>query len=110
MKVYGLKNCDKVRAAMRALTAAGFAPALVDIRAAPLEEADFKRFFDTFGEDLLNRRSTTWRGLDVDERARDPVRLLSAYPALMKRPVIEAGGRLTVGWTSQTEVAWLGKP
>ena len=59
---------------MRALAAAGHAPELVDIRETPLEEADFERFFEAFGAELLNRRSTTWRGLDAGAAGRRPGR------------------------------------
>ena len=109
MKVYGIRNCDTVKKAMRALAAAGHAPELVDIRATPLEEADFRRFFEAFGAEMVNRRSATWRGLDDAARAEDPVRLVSAHPTLLKRPVIEEGGVLTIGWTAETEAMWLGK-
>ena len=51
---------------------------------------------------MVNRRSTTWRGLDEAARAGDPVRLISAHPTLMKRPVIEDGGVLTLGWDAET--------
>ena len=107
--VFGIRNCDTVKKAMRALADAGHAPELVDIRATPLEEADFRRFFEEFGEEMVNRRSATWRGLDAAARAEDPVRLVSAHPTLLKRPVIEAGGVLTIGWTAETEAMWLGK-
>ena len=107
MKVYGIRTCDTVKRAMGELAAAGHAPELVDIRATPLEEADYQRFFDAFGEALVNRRSATWRGLDPGEREGDPVRLIFAHPTLMKRPVIEAGGVLTLGWGAQTRTRWL---
>lgn len=109
MKVYGIKSCDTVRKAMRALAAAGRAPELVDIRATPLEGAEIQRFFATFGEALVNRRGTTWRGLGEAEREADPVRLISAHPGLMKRPVIEDGERLTLGWGPESQAVWLGK-
>ena len=109
MKVYGIRNCDTVKAALRALDAAGWAPELVDIRRTPLEEAEIQRFFDAFGAALVNRRGTTWRGLDPAAQAEDPVRQISAHPALMKRPVIEADGRLTLGWGPEVRTAWLGK-
>lgn len=109
MKVYGIRNCDTVKKAMRALETAGHAPELVDIRATPLEEADFLRFFEAFGEEMVNRRSATWRGLDAAARAGDPVRLVSAHPTLLKRPVIEAEGAMTIGWTAETQARWLGK-
>lgn len=109
MKVYGIRTCDTVRRAIRELAAAGAAPELVDIRETPLQDTDIERFFEAFGEDLVNRRSTTWRGLDDATRASDPVRLISAHPTLMKRPVIEADGRLTLGWSAETRAGWLGK-
>ncbi len=109
MKVYGIRNCDTVKKAMRALAGAGHAPELVDIRATPLEEADFRRFFEAFGDEMVNRRSATWRGLDAAARGSDPVRLVFAHPTLLKRPVIEDGGVLTIGWTAETEAMWLGK-
>ncbi len=108
MKVYGIKSCDTVRAAMKALAAAGHAPELVDLRADGIETADLERFFAKFGAALVNRRSTTWRGMCEAERAGDPVRQISAHPTLMKRPVIEADGRLTLGWDTSVQAEWLG--
>lgn len=110
MRVFGIRNCDTVRRAMKELAAAGWAPDLVDIRATPLEASDWQRFFAAFGDKLVNRASATWRALSDAERAQDPVRLLSAHPTLMKRPVIEAGGRLTLGWSAPTRASWLETP
>ena len=107
---YGRKSCDTVRRALRELTEAGHAPALVDIREPPLPPAEIARFAEAFGPALVNRRSTTWRGLDEGARAGDPVVLIAAHPTLMKRPVIEAGGRLTLGWEKETRAQWLGNP
>ncbi len=50
MKVYGIKSCDKVRAAMKALTSAGRAPELVDIREQPLQISDLEAFHSAFGD------------------------------------------------------------
>ncbi|MEX5727224.1 arsenate reductase [Rhodovulum iodosum] len=108
MRIYGLKSCDTCRKALKALEAAGHAPAFHDIRAAPLPPGEITRFRDTFGDALVNRRSTTWRGLDEADRAADPAALLAAHPALMKRPVIEADGVLYLGWGPEVQVALLG--
>jgi len=67
----------------------------------------FERFYTTFGDALLNSRSTTWRGLSEDERARPVLELIAAHPALMKRPVIEDGARLTLGWGKDVAADWL---
>lgn len=108
MKVYGIASCDRVKKALRALEAAGYAPEFVDIRKTPLEAAEITRFFSAFGEALVNRKSTTWRGLSPEERAQRPERQISAHPALMKRPVIEADGELTLGWDAVAQARWLG--
>ncbi len=107
MRVYGIKSCDTVRKAMKDLAAAGNAPELVDLRETPLEVSVWKRFLDDFGEALINRRSTTWRGLDEVERGADPLRLLTDHPTLMKRPVIEQGDRRTLGWDAKVREIWL---
>ncbi|MEM6576840.1 MAG: ArsC/Spx/MgsR family protein, partial [Pseudomonadota bacterium] len=56
---------------------------------------------------LINRRSTTWRGLSEDERSTDPQSLLTEHPTLIKRPVIEAGEAIHVGWTRDVQAALL---
>ena len=107
--LYGLKTCDTCRKALKALEeAADGGVSFRDIRADPLSEAERSRFLAAFGEKLVNTRSTTWRGLSEDERAKAPDALLKAHPALMKRPVIEGPGGLTLGWDKATEAAHLG--
>jgi len=88
MIIYGLKNCDKCRKALRANPGAS----LRDIRDEPLSADERARFLAVFGDKLINQRSTTWRGLTAVERAQTPDTLLAAHPALMKRPVIEIDG------------------
>lgn len=105
MIVYGLKTCDTCRKAVKALAAEGREPVLRDIRAAPLSPEDLARFLEAFGADLVNRRSTTWRGLSEAERAAAPEVLLRAHPALMKRPVIDTDGRLYLGWDATVQAA-----
>ena len=107
IKVYGLKNCDTCRKAVKAFEAKGMAVELVDIRANPLGSDQIEAFKAAFGESLLNTRSTTWRGLSEEERAGDMIELLSTHPALMKRPVVEGNGRLTLGWTKAVQAEWL---
>lgn len=99
MRIYGLKNCDTCRKAAKAL--ADFE--LVDVRATPMASDLLARALDRFGDGLVNTRSTTWRGLDATVRARPPLELLEAYPALMKRPLIEAEGQLYLGWSKDTQ-------
>lgn len=101
MKVYGLRNCDSCRKAIRDLAAEGHEAELVDVRQSPLDAATLARFHAELGDGLLNTRSTTWRGLSEAERAAPALTLLADHPALMKRPVFEtADGALYLGWAT----------
>ncbi len=108
MHLYGLKNCDTCRAALKALRAAGQEVDFTDLRADTVSSENLVRFQAAFGAALINRRSSTWRGLSDSQRAADPLDLLAAHPALMKRPVIEAGGQLYLGWGADVRAALLG--
>ncbi len=99
MDIYGLKNCDTCRKAAKALPSARF----VDLRADGLPEALLLRAIERFENDIVNRRSTTWRGLNADERAQAPLALLQAHPALMKRPLIVSGDQMYLGWGAETQ-------
>lgn len=100
MKIYGLKNCDTCRKALKALPNAE----LQDVRDTPLEADFLSLALQQFDEKLINTRSTTWRGLSEDERARPPLELLRAHPALMKRPLIQTSkGDLLLGWTRDVQ-------
>lgn len=106
MIVYGIKTCDTVKKAIKALEAAGHPVSFRDIRAEPLTTAEISEFSKAFGEKLINRASTTWRGLSEAERAAAPEALIAAHPALMKRPVIR-GAVLTIGWDKAAQAAHL---
>lgn len=107
LTLFGLPSCDTCRRARRALEAEGHAVALRDLSAAPLTEAEAADLLAEFGPALVNRRSTTWRGLSEAERDADPAALLPAHPALMKRPLITDGRRRTLGWDAATRAGWL---
>lgn len=101
MIIYGLKNCDIVRKARKALPEA----IMHDVRDSPLPRDKLNSFLAVFPGALVNKRSTAWRKLSEAERASDPIALLQAHPALMKRPLIEARDQLYLGWTAENEAA-----
>ncbi len=105
IKFFGLKTCDTCRKALKTLVAAGHDLTVIDVRADGVLAADLARFHADFGDDLVNRRSTTWRGLSDTQRAGDPLALLAAHPTLMKRPVIETGATLYLGWGGDVQSA-----
>ena len=81
-----------------------------DLREDPPASAEVRRWAGAVGwETLLNRRSTTWRGMPAPARAdldaARAVALMVAHPALVKRPVIESATGIVVG---MDEAAWAG--
>lgn len=108
MKFYGLKTCDTCRKALAALRSAGQVPEVVDVRADGLSRDTVAAIVAAFGTRAVNRASATWRGLDDAARALDPVDLILAHPAVMKRPVIAHQGQLFLGWDATVQNALLG--
>ena len=109
--LYGIANCDTVRKARRSLDAAGVSYRFVDVRKDELEADRLRAWVDAVGwETLVNRRGTTWRQLPDDQRegldADQAVELMVEHPTLIKRPVIEQDGEITVGWTAETAARW----
>lgn len=101
MRLYGLKNCDTCRKALKALPKAH----LVDVRAEGVPEDVLATALAQFGDALVNTRSTTWRGMDEAERNKPPLEQLQASPSLMKRPLIVDGADMYLGWTKETQAA-----
>jgi len=108
MQIFSLKSCDTCRKAIRELRAAGHHVAVIDIREPGVTPQDLVRFYRALGDNLVNRRSTTWRALSASERAQPPLELLANHPTLMKRPVIDANGQLFLGWGPDVRNALLG--
>lgn len=108
MRFFGLKTCDTCRKALAALRAAGIDPQVTDVRADGLTADDIAAIVAAFGDRAVNRGSATWRGLTAQARALPAAELLAAHPVVMKRPVIEAQGKLYLGWGRDVQAALLG--
>ena len=111
LTVYHLKSCDTCRKAIKALGTAGHDLSLVDVRADGVSQDVLENLVAEFGwETVLNRRSTTWRGLsDADKSDIDngkAVALMSANPTLIKRPIILKGSKTTIGWAKDAQSVW----
>lgn len=109
MKIYGLKNCDTCKKAMKAL---GDNASFHDVRANGVTKTQIAKWAKAVGwEKLLNTRSTTWRGLGEKEKAdinqTKAITLMLEHPTLIKRPVIENGSDVHCGWAKDTQAAVL---
>jgi arsenate reductase len=102
--LYGLSNCDTCKKAQAELKAAGRSVTFVDIRTGADLATKVPAWIAAKGpETLVNKRSTTWRALSDNERGQvetgAAAALLIANPTLIKRPVIEVGSEVFVGWS-----------
>ena len=102
--VWGIPNCDTVKAMRAALVAAGWVVDFRDFKKVGVPPQRLPDWMTAVGwERLLNRQGTTWKKLEpaVQAAAADEhgaATLMVAHPSVVKRPVIEwPGGRITVG-------------
>lgn len=101
--IYGIKTCDTVRKARNWLEGRGLAPRFVDYRAEGLDPERLAAWEQAVGwEKLLNKASATFKGLaDTDREDLDrgkAIALMQAQPTLIKRPVLDVDGAITVGF------------
>lgn len=104
MTLYGIPNCDTIKKARAWLDAAGLSYTFHDYKKEGVDEARLGDWIEREGwEKLLNRAGTTFRKLpDADKQGLDPARakaLMLANPSAIKRPVLEAGDRLLIGFS-----------
>ncbi len=101
--LYGIPNCDTVKKARVYLDGRGVAYHFHDYKKAGVEAADLKRWVGEVGwEKLLNKAGTTFKKLpDADKTGIDETKaiaLMLANPSMIKRPVVEGGETLLVGF------------
>ena len=101
--IYGIKNCDTMKKARAWLDAKGVAYDFHDYKTAGIAKDKLKGWSDKLGwETLLNRAGTTFRKLpDADKEAiteKKALALMLAQPSMIKRPVLEVGTKLLVGF------------
>ncbi len=101
--LYGIKSCDTVKKARGWLEQHHGDYRFHDLRLDGLEATRLRRWVKTLGwETLLNTRGSTWRQLpDADKRnlnATSAAQLMLAHPTLIKRPVLENGTEVMVGF------------
>lgn len=111
MIVYGIPGCDTIKKARRWLADSGIEYTFHDYKKSGIDTERLSTWASQVGwETLLNRRGTTWRKLD--EAVRDgidearAIELMAEHTSLIKRPVVETGNQLLVGfdqttWTEQ---------
>lgn len=104
ISLYGIRSCDACRKALKWMRERDIRHEYVDIREVGLNTPLVNRWQDSINwQELLNRRSITWRKIpecDRNELNRDKARaLLLHYPTVMKRPLLDLGSRIVLGFS-----------
>lgn len=108
-KVYGIPNCSSVKKAIASLKENEIDVLFHDFKKHGVPPPLLDEWIETFGLDkVINRKGTTWRQLDENQqnKALSPEgakTLLLEFPSLIKRPVVEHKGRLSIGQTDFTK-------
>jgi len=108
--LYGIRNCDTIKRARAWLDGRAIAYVFHDYKSAGLERATLVRWSRELGwEKLLNRSGTTFRKLPESQRegldAQRALDLMLAQPSMIRRPVLDTGRGLIVGFVPQTYAA-----
>jgi Spx/MgsR family transcriptional regulator len=101
--VYGIKNCETMKKARAWLEQRGIAYAFHDYKAQGIDRGRLEGWAREVGwETLVNRAGTTFRKLPEDAKdgltEKKAIALMLEQPSLIKRPVLDVGGKLTVGF------------
>ena len=101
--IHGIKNCDTMKKARAWLDDHGVAHSFHDYKTQGIARDVLEAWAAKVGwEVLLNRAGTTFRKLpDADKAdltAKKAIALMLAQPGMIKRPVLDVGGTLLVGF------------
>lgn len=103
--LYGIKNCDTVKKARKWLDQHKIDYQFHDFREDGLDENAVANWIDELGwQNLLNRRSQTWKTLDVQTRERmddkSARKAVLSHPTLIKRPLLDTGQQRYAGFSA----------
>ena len=102
LKIYGIKNCDTVKKALKFLSSQSLPHEFIDFRENLISEDLYKTMEQGVGIELLiNKRSATYRSLTDNEKQNIDYELVSKYPTLIKRPVLIQNEDVMVGFSEK---------
>ena len=105
--IYGIRNCDTMKKARKWLADNGVEYEFHDYKKLGIEKKKLNEWIKTVGwETLLNRRGMMWRKVPDDVKAsideKSAIGLMLETPSIIKRPVLEANGKVTVGFKAES--------
>jgi arsenate reductase (glutaredoxin) len=104
--IYGIKACDTMKKARAWLETHGVACEFHDYKTQSIERGVLEKWVRAVGwETLLNRAGTTFRKLPDKDKAgideKKAITLMLAQPSMIKRPVLDDGTALIVGFNPE---------
>lgn len=111
--LYGIPNCDTMKKARKWLDDHGVDYAFHNYKTDGVTAKTLQDWIKQVGIDVLvNRRGTTWRKLPDNEKNnldnKTAIKLMREHPSLIKRPVFDIDGRITVGFKADDYRALFG--
>ncbi|MDO4776192.1 MAG: ArsC/Spx/MgsR family protein [Cardiobacteriaceae bacterium] len=108
MKLYGIANCDTVKAVRKQLDGRDYT--FIDFKHTPPAPADIRRWHQALGDRLVNRQSRTYREHKAELEAAQAAgeaewfAALAAHPLVLKRPIVETEQGVAVGKNALVEL------
>ena len=111
VQIFGFKDCQDTRKALRFFAERRISPHFVDLEERPATRGELRRFAERFGAvALVDRESSRFRDLGLHVAGDSPERLLEralGAPRLLRAPLVRCGGQLAIGPTPQAWQAWV---
>lgn len=106
IKIYGIKNCDTMKKALLWLDQNKIVFNFHDYRKDGLEKELLSQWVTELGwEKVINKRGTTWRGLDEETKSNmnndAAIEHALLQPAMIKRPLLVYNNQITLGFKAQ---------
>lgn len=103
VSIYGIKNCDTMKKALKWLEANGIAYDFHDYKKRGIDEGVFMQAIEMHGwEIVINKRGTTWRALPEDVKnamdAQEALKIARENPSIIKRPILLRDGITYIGF------------
>jgi arsenate reductase (glutaredoxin) len=111
VQVFGFKNCQHTRKALRFFSERRIAVHFVDLDERPAARGELRRFQDKFGAAaLIDRENPKFRALGLHVSGNSPERNLEralTEPRLLKTPLVRGDHRVTVGYAPDDWKTWI---
>lgn len=102
--VYGISNCDTIKKVLGWYKKNNIPVSFHDYKKLGIDKEKLSHWCKEVGwEKLLNKKSTTWRSLSLEEQQKitnqkTAIQLMMVYNSIIKRPVIELNNSIMIGY------------